>query len=224
MSMAGEPPRIRRADSLIARPPSRKRSVSHRAIAKRARRIVWAKRLLPAVALAVLAMTILWPEFTRMTRASREAVRHLDSAAAISGELLDAHYRGVDQRGHAYTVTATSGRQVSPEVVDLTAPKADTTLEGGAWVMAQADHGVYLQHKAQLDLFGQVTLYRDDGIFLHTATATIDLKSGFAAGSHVVSAEGPFGTLDATGFALADKGAVIQFTGPARLVLNAKAQ
>ena len=33
-------------------------------------------------------------------------------------------------------------------------------------------------------------------------------------------AEGPFGTLDAQGFVLVDKGAVIQFQGPAHMVLN----
>jgi lipopolysaccharide export system protein LptC len=51
---------------------------------------------------------------------------------------------------------------------------------------------------------------------------SMDLKSGAAASSQPVHAEGPFGTLDAQGFALVDKGAVVQFTGPARLVLNEK--
>jgi lipopolysaccharide export system protein LptC len=40
----------------------------------------------------------------------------------------------------------------------------------------------------------------------------------------MVHAEGPFGTLDAQGFALTDKGSVIQFTGPGRLVLNGRNQ
>ena len=37
-------------------------------------------------------------------------------------------------------------------------------------------------------------------------------------------AEGPFGTLEAQGFAVVDQGAVIQFTGPARLVMNGHGQ
>jgi lipopolysaccharide export system protein LptC len=37
----------------------------------------------------------------------------------------------------------------------------------------------------------------------------------------MVHAEGPFGTLDAQGFAVTDRGAVIQFPGPGRLLLNA---
>jgi lipopolysaccharide export system protein LptC len=138
----------------------------------------------------------------------------------LGGDLIDAHYRGVDNRGQPYTVTAASGQQVSAEQVDMTTPKADMTMQSGNWVMLQADHGVYMQHKAELDLSGHVVMYRDDGIFLRTSIATMDLKAGFAAGSQVVSVEGPFGTIDATGFAAADKGTILQFTGPARMVLN----
>ena len=39
-----------------------------------------------------------------------------------------------------------------------------------------------------------------------------------------VHAEGPFGSLDAQGFAVTDHGAVVQFTGPGRLVLNARSR
>jgi hypothetical protein len=35
-------------------------------------------------------------------------------------------------------------------------------------------------------------------------------------------AEGPFGVLDAQGFTLVDKGAAIQFHGPAKLTLNGR--
>jgi len=65
-----------------------------------------------------------------------------------------------------------------------------------------------------------VTLYRDDGTTVTTDSASLDLKNGAAASSEPTHAEGPFGTLDAQGFTLTDKGTAIQFTGPARLVLN----
>jgi len=77
-----------------------------------------------------------------------------------------------------------------------------------------------MQHLGQLDLSHDVTLYRDDGTTLHTQSASIDMKASAAAGNEPVHAEGPFGTLDAQGFALTDKGDVIQFVGPARLILN----
>jgi len=56
---------------------------------------------------------------------------------------------------------------------------------------------------------------------MHTASASIDLKAGAAAGSEPTHVEGPFGTLDAHGFTVMDKGSAIDFPGPAHVVLNA---
>ena len=50
--------------------------------------------------------------------------------------------------------------------------------------------------------------------------ASIDLKDGAAAGAEPVHAEGPFGTLDAQGFTVTDKGTSIQFAARRGLVLN----
>jgi lipopolysaccharide export system protein LptC len=86
--------------------------------------------------------------------------------------------------------------------------------------MLQSKHGVYLQNSNQLDLSKDVTLYRDDGTTVTSASASIDLKLGAAAGAEPTHAEGPFGTLDAKGFTITDKGTAIQFIGPAHLVLN----
>ena len=86
--------------------------------------------------------------------------------------------------------------------------------------MLQAKHGVYLRNTQQLDLSHDVTLYRDDGTTLVTASASIDLRHGAAAGAQPVHAQGPFGTLQAQGFTVLDKGATIQFGGPAKVTLN----
>lgn len=207
-----------------ARGVQRRRKISARAFERRARAIFWLKRVLPAVALILLSLIVLWPEFRHITEQGRNALRRFNAHANLSGLIVNAHYRGVDAHGQTYTVTAVTARQLTPDLVALTEPKADTVLAGGAWVLVTADHGMYQQHQSVLDLWGHVTLYRDDGITVHTSTATLDLKSGFGAGSRVVSAEGPFGTLDANGFAVGDRGGMAQFTGPARLVLNAKRQ
>ena len=179
-----------------------------------------AKRLLPVVALALLASIALWPEFSRETSRERIAWRR-EAAVPQSGTMTDAAYHGVDERGRPYTMTAAKAHQVSPERVNLHEPKGDITLESGNWVMVQSRKGVYLQHLDDLDLSHDVMIYRDDGTTLTTDTATVDLKAGAAAGADRTHAEGPFGTLDAQGFALTDKGAAIQFFGPGRLVMNA---
>lgn len=178
-----------------------------------------AKRLLPLAALALLSTVALWPELSRDTDRARLSYRR-GGIEAQSGQMRDATYHGVDDRGRPYTMTAATAQQVNPERVNLVGPKGDMTLESGNWLLLQSKNGVYLQHAGSLDLSDDVHIYRDDGTTMTTSTATMDLKAGAAAGADLTHAEGPFGTLDAQGFAVTDKGAVIQFPGPGRLVLN----
>ena len=189
-------------------------------IARRRLAVTWAKRLLPVLALMLLASIALWPEFDRMRDQGRIAFRRTFNIEPDAIRMTQPRYRGVDARGRPYTMTADTALQSGPNRVDLAAPKADVTLESGAWMLVQAREGVYIQHAGQLDLSGDATLYRDDGTVMRSQTATLDLKSGAASSNEQTHAEGPFGVLDAQGFTLVDKGAVIQFTGPARLVLN----
>jgi lipopolysaccharide export system protein LptC len=221
MSIAPLPAAQRRNRDLLGNTVPRRRALpSPGGIARRRWMVRWSKRLLPVVALALLASLALWPELDRQQEAARYAFRRGLNVSADGGRLTDARYRGVDDKGEPYAVTATTAVQDGAERVNLTMPKADVTTSDGNWFMVQAKQGVYIQHEGQLDLQGDATLYRQDGTTMISDTATVDLKAGVAAGSHMTHAEGPFGTLDAQGFALVDKGTVIQFTGPARLVLN----
>jgi lipopolysaccharide export system protein LptC len=214
---------------LLSQTATRRDGLAHRrtprnipargSIIRRSWTITIAKRLLPVVALALLTIVAMWPEISRDATMARMAL-HVGLADPESGQLTQARYNGVDQQGRRYTVTADTARQVSPERVNLTAPVGDLTLGSGTWLYARGHTGVYLQLSQQLDLAGDVVLYRDDGITLATDAVSMDLKAGIAASSARVHVEGPFGTLDAQGFALLDRGSTIQFTGPGRLVLN----
>lgn len=189
-------------------------------LARRRFAVRWAKRLLPFFGLALLASVALWPDFENGVAGQRISY-HLDSGASgAGGRLVDARYSSVDDKGEPYTLTATTAVQRGPNRINLSAPKGDITLHSGSWIMLAARRGVYAQRSRQLDLSGNVTLYRDDGTTLRSSNTTVDLAAGAAASGVPVSAEGPFGTLDATGYALLDGGQVIQFSGPARLVLN----
>lgn len=188
-------------------------------LARRRALITLTKWLLPACALALLSIIALWPEFDRATDQARMSFRRL-TAEVEGGRLVNARYRGVDEKGRPYTVTAAAARQVDADRIDLTSPKADIEMENGSWLMLQAKEGSYRQAASQLELWQDVTLYRDDGTTLTTAAASIDLKNGVAASGEPVHVEGPFGVLDAQGFTVIDKGEAIQFIGPAHAILN----
>jgi lipopolysaccharide export system protein LptC len=214
------PPPRRPGVPLIAPATDRMhRMPSQRDLARRRTLVNLTKWLLPVIALALLSTVALWPEFDHVAEQTR--LSFSGASGTVQGaRLTDARYRGVDQQGRPYTLTASVAQQAGPERVNLTSPKGDITLKDGTWLMLQAKQGVYSQHSDELDLSHEVTLYRDDGTTMTTASASVDMKNGAAAGADPVHARGPFGTLDAQGFTLLDKGTIIQFAGPAHLVLN----
>jgi lipopolysaccharide export system protein LptC len=188
-------------------------------IARRRFVINLTKWLLPLAAMGLLSTIALWPEIDAATTKARLAMNHV-SGDVEGGKLLDARYNGVDEKGRPYTVTAATAWQIDPQKVGMTLPKGDITLENGTWLMLTAKTGTFIQGLNQLDLVKDVTLYRDDGTTMHTESASIDVKAGGAAGSEPVHVEGPFGVLDAQGFAVMDKGNAIDFSGPAHVILN----
>lgn len=221
--MAVQPlPRTRAAGTRLvgAGPPRQRKAPSARGIARRRVMVTSTKWFLPVLAIALLSLIAVWPELARVADEGRISFRRVFGAAPDSTEMVDPRYHGADARGRPYLLTADSATQVGPERVNLVAPKGDATLEGGRWMMVQSKDGVFLQHRDQLDLSGDVQLYRDDGVTMRTQSATVDLKAGAAASAERTHAEGPFGQLDAQGFTLLDKGNAIQFQGPARLILN----
>lgn len=214
-------PRAPGNDRLTALGPSRRRSVpSARVIARRRVVVVSTKWLLPILAVALLSLIAVWPEMARVAEESRIAIRRMSAALADGATLVNPHYRGTDARGRPYTLTADSATQAGTERFNLVSPKGDAALEGSRWMMVQSKAGVFLQHRDQLDLSGDVQIYRDDGVTIRTQSAAVDFKAGAAASGERTHAEGPFGQLDAQGFTLLDKGSAIQFQGPSRLILN----
>jgi lipopolysaccharide export system protein LptC len=187
----------------------------------RRRAVRIAKYALPLVALALLSSIALWPELTRSLANGRVTWRRLAMVVAGSGEIVAPRYHGLDERGRPYMVSADTAERAGPERLNLVRPRGDVTLAGGTWIQVQARQGVFMQHLDELDLQGDVTLYRQDGTSMTSRTATINVKQGAATSDDYTHAEGPFGVLDAQGFTLVDKGGIIQFHGPARLVMNA---
>jgi lipopolysaccharide export system protein LptC len=192
-------------------------------LARRRLMINTSKFVLPAAALLLLSSIALWPEFNGVAGKAGLVMRGL--TATIDGaRVTNAHYNGVDQRGRPFTVTAASANQRDVDRFDLTVPNADMTLENGTWINVKSKQGVFMRKDQQLDLSDDVVLYRDDGTTMTTASASVEMKAGAASGAEATHVEGPFGTLDATGFTTMDKGAAIQFWGPVQVEMNGVSQ
>ena len=136
----------------------------------------------------------------------------------------DLRYNSVDDRDRPYTVTASAAQQVSPERINLVDPKGDINLEFGKLADGPGSSAASTASTAAARSGRRRGAVRDDGLTMLTDSATLDLKAGVAVSAEQVHAEGPFGSLDAQGFAVTDHGTMVKFTGPGRLVLNARSR
>ena len=194
-------------------------------LARRRARVMLAKRLLPTLAVLLLAAVALWPEIDRTADRARSTLEKLGAASTQAMYMTDAHYRGVDQRGELYTITARTAGEPSKGRYDLTEPKADLFLAGAdrdnGWMMAWSDRGTYRTRPMTLDLDGNAYLYRADGMLFVTNDSAIDLSENAVIGDAQIHGEGPLGSLDGQAYALFDHGALLEIAGPVKLVLNA---
>jgi lipopolysaccharide export system protein LptC len=203
-------------------PPSRQRRAPRPGqLARRRIFVGLAKRLLPVLALGLLAVVVFWPEIEGNEDRSRVSFRRVPQPRAESLRVVSPRYQDVDELSRPYTVTARAAQQLGGEqILDLEAPRADMVLTDGGWVHVSADAGRYDRPQHHLDLAGDVTIHHDNGMTLRTPEAAVAVEAGTASGDAPVAAQGPFGTLESEGFRLKDRGAVVVFTGRAHAVLE----
>jgi lipopolysaccharide export system protein LptC len=179
------------------------------------------KLVLPMIATALMLIVVIWPQLTSKEDWFRLGVANLSVDDAKNLTMINPRYTGVDKENRPFTLTAERAQQASgdDEMVQLTEPKADVTLEDGTWIVLTARSGNYFRDMRLLDLFGVVNLFHDEGYEFRTASAQFDLVEGSASGNEAVAGQGPFGTVDAEGFRILNNGQAIVFTGKAHMLL-----
>jgi lipopolysaccharide export system protein LptC len=180
------------------------------------------KVVLPALAAALILLVIAWPQLTFKDDRFRLGISRMTLDQADTTTMLNARYDGIDDLRRPYTVTADMATQSKQDddLIDLELPKADMTMEDGAWLALNARAGQYHREDEALDLKGGVSLFHDRGFELRSESAHIDLSAGTAEGVQPVEGQGTFGTVNSEGFRVLDRGQTIIFTGKTRLVLQ----
>jgi lipopolysaccharide export system protein LptC len=190
-------------------------------MARRRFAVIWIKRLLPLLALGLLAAVVFWPEIEGGEERSRVSFRRTVQPRPEALRVVTPRYQGVDELNRPYTITAISGQQQgSADILDLDQPRGDILMTDGAWIYVRANTGRYDKPASHLDLAGNVRIYHDSGLQMVTEAAAVQIDTGFASGDRPVAVQGGFGTLTAEGFRVIDRGAVVIFTGRAHAVLE----
>jgi lipopolysaccharide export system protein LptC len=181
-----------------------------------------ARILLPLVAAGVVGLLLAWPRLQPTVEAiPREAVLPQEPQVGRN-ELLNPRFESRDDKDQPFTVTAARAIQseTDPQLVLLDKPMADIALKDGAWLAAQADKGSYRREEEKLLLEGAVKLFHNDGYELKTEKMLVHIGTREAWSDDPVHAQGPAGTIDATGLTANGVTGKLIFTGPAKLVLN----
>ncbi len=184
------------------------------------------KFLLPATAVVVILLVVLWPHLATDDLKFRLGFAAVKLGISEEPSMVNPRYVGADEENQPYSVTADLARKLSGglsikgvDTLELEMPKADLMMKDGTWIVLTAENGVFVRARQTLDLKGAVNLYHDSGYEFRTDLAEIDLASGAASGNAPIEGQGPFGHLTAEGFSLVDRGKTIYFTGKSKLIL-----
>ncbi len=198
------------------------RAVPRRYSALHSRVVNLLKVLLPAVAVGLVAMVLLWPQLNPIDQRFRLRAVGVNIEDLENLRMVNPRYVGTDSQNQPFTLTADQALQLSGEgnLTDLTKPKGDITLKDGTWLALSAETGVYRKQDEILDLEGKVNLFQDGGYEIVTPKARIQLDKGHAAGDSPVTGQGPDTELEGQGFRIYDRGERVIVTGQSRLLIR----
>jgi lipopolysaccharide export system protein LptC len=176
---------------------------------------------LPIIALAVVLAGVIVPMFGEATGILVRKMP-IESDRGHYMRMDRPHFAGNDKHQRPYTITADYAIQKTraDKVYDLFQPKADMLDKKAHWMAVIADTGKFDQQLHLLDLFGNVTLFQDQGYMLTTERARVDLDANAAWGDQPVRGHGPDAEVESEGFHASERGDRLVFTGRARLVLK----
>jgi lipopolysaccharide export system protein LptC len=185
----------------------------------RSRVIGWLKYVLPAIALVLVTVVVLWPD---MHRRSGFQISFAGIAEGEDGSvgMAGGQLHGIDRKGQPYTITAALAipEKGNADVMRLEQPQADITTIRGAWISIRADRGLLDRAKHTLALSGNIDVFNDTGFEFHGQSARIDMKAGTIVSDEAVDGQGPLGHLKASAMRGEDRGRHLFFMGPVKAV------
>lgn len=202
-----KPKRKRAVAAKAATPPVRKHDYTDRTRttvtdAQRYTRFVTiAKRALLLAALALIAAVL---AYSLQPRETNHVAMTFERIGKVSNDLamIKPKLTGTDDDGNPFSVTADSAVQDgrSARRARLNNVQADMTLKDSGWMSATAKTGLVDASAKKLALWGGVSVFSDSGYELHTDEVHVDLANGIARGDHVVTGQGPLGSIRADRF------------------------
>jgi len=189
-------------------------------LSRRRRFVRFMKFILPTLALAVLTTVFVWPQLSKrqnLLSISMTAVESENAALVMNNP----RYRGSDAQGQPYVVTADRAIQDPQDDKQVTMDRvqADFSMNDGQWWSLTADTGVYNGTLEILNLFGNISIFGNQGNEMHGHTAELNLKTKVISSDDKVWGQTDTGTINANGMRIYDGGRVILFINGVKTVI-----
>ena len=183
------------------------------------RRVTYGKRFLLGLIVGVVVV-IAWSSSNNTgSDKSRVVFSNVQLSENLETEMIRPHYQGLDSKNNPYTVTADKAVQKNSNVVVLTNVSADMLQADGRWLALNAGTGEMNTKTNSMLLTDGVSVFYEGGYEFRTDYAQVDITQGTAYGDAAVQGQGPVGTLQAEGFIIEQRGAVIRFNKSVRMKL-----
>jgi lipopolysaccharide export system protein LptC len=196
------------------------KSRTYRKSAGKTAHIKYLRMILPITAVILTLITIFWTFTSEEDITSKLANTALETIA--KNELLNPRFTSADSKNQPYTITAKRAvrGEADENLIILSKPAADITLESGHWLALKSEKGAYNQSKSRLILRKKIHIFDNQGYMLETEELNIDLKEETMLSETPVYGQGPAGSLQANGMYGNFSRSLLVFKGPAKLTLN----
>lgn len=176
---------------------------------------------LPAIALAITILVVLWPALNPSEFSFLLAVDKVQ----LSPErlrMVKPEYYGTDSQHRPFLIKAESAIQENQdaEKVSLNEIEAQMVLDGDVEVTAHAQQGVYFPDNRELGLVGDVIVRTSNKYTVEAEDAAIDLEARMVTSEMPVLGTGPHGRFEAKGFSADIEHEILTFNGGVRSVLD----
>ena len=193
-------------------------------IKKHSRRVVITKRTLPVFAFLIVALIIIWPQFSQNN--DRFSLAIPSNGKQTQMEMENLRFFGLNNKKMPMTLQTPSVKQTDgkSKQARMDKPTGSYQMESGETITINAPYALINQEKETVFFEDRINIKSDSGYTGYTSQVLCDYTQGSADTDSPVSISGPAGKLNAQGLWMADKGNLILFKKKTTAVIKNKNQ
>lgn len=171
------------------------------------------KYVIGVAAMLLVATLIFWPLLYTVDQPLKLTFSGMDAKEAEPSRMINPRFHGIDKHNRPFNIRADVASQRDESVIAVTNVNGEISVSGQRFVMLKAGSGEITIDGKNLVLVNEVNVFSSEGYEIKTDEVHADLSSGIAWGRKKVTAQGPLGSLEASGFHLDAFEEVLHFDG-----------